>query len=1081
VLVLLSTINIAITIIPDYAEATTRYVGGGGPGNFTFIQDAINASSAGDTIFVFNGTYLEHVSINKPLTLVGEDRDNTVIDGGGFESVVNMTANWANITQFSIVNSGQVRQTDAGIRGYYASNCTISNNTISNNTMGIGLYQSRDIFIEGNSVQSNEIGVFLEESDFVSLTQNILTNNDLGVFLISSNYAILDGNSFNLNYNGIEAWLSDRAFLQNNTMSSTLDWGIALWASNHSVIHKNQIYGSGDFAIDLSDSSYSNVSENSLIDNLQGIRIGYSDTNILSRNNISNSGYGIRFDGSDGNVVVANDFHNNSMSIILSSSTNHIFLNNSMTVTGLDIGGGLLENWNTHMLDTSNTVDGKPIIYFKNVTGGTIPSDIAQVVIANSSQVILEDQSIDSRNTYGVAVAFSSDSQIRNITFATSDTMMGVFLVSSENTTISDSDILVGHTIEARYSNYTSVDNNRFLASSGYSPFYRCNSVAFTNNVFTTGSSTLSMASINNLTIANNSGFGRLDLYMDGIDRGRVAYNDFPRIDIFAPSSDNITVEGNTYVNILSLYGNDDSNVLNNTFNPVGSYALVLYGVFNSHVTGNTISDSEYGIHAEATANNTIAHNVITGNSYGIYFNRSSFNTVQNNTVFSIRDALVLEEQCQGNTIVNNTALSGLRSGVRLTDSESNTLSYNTVSGGLFGVRLSGSNYNQLENNTIIDSSFGVSSLSAFNTIANNTLSNNGVGITLHVGGNRVYHNSFIDNVVQANDFSGGNSWDNGYPSGGNYWSDYSGIDIRNGPNQDMVGSDGMGDTPYYIVPAWISDRYPLMLPFAANNPLPPTLLSAYLSGSSSQDVTISWALSFDDGAGIGSVSEYEIYRGSIFDLQGTGYSLLASLPNGTFKYVDTLAGEGDPVNYFYLICAKDLGNLTRCSSNQAAKFTESLSARSNLISTPLIQLNESVGTVLQTVSFNAAHIFDSKTQKWMHYDVLKPHLAELSLNCSMGMWVNITIDSNFTVAGLVPIETAISLEWGWNLVGYPSFNTTYTFDDVRVETGATRIEGYDPTNTPYHLRELLSGGMLTGRGYWIWVDTEALWTLPGY
>ncbi|MEE9223781.1 MAG: hypothetical protein V3U51_03425, partial [Thermoplasmata archaeon] len=73
VLVLISTINIAITIIPNNAEATTRFVGGAGPGNFTSIQDAINASSAGDTIFVFNGTYFEHVSINKPLTLVGED------------------------------------------------------------------------------------------------------------------------------------------------------------------------------------------------------------------------------------------------------------------------------------------------------------------------------------------------------------------------------------------------------------------------------------------------------------------------------------------------------------------------------------------------------------------------------------------------------------------------------------------------------------------------------------------------------------------------------------------------------------------------------------------------------------------------------------------------------------------------------------------------------------------------------------------------------------------------------------------------------------------------------------------------
>jgi hypothetical protein len=52
------------------------------------------------------------------------------------------------------------------------------------------------------------------------------------------------------------------------------------------------------------------------------------------------------------------------------------------------------------------------------------------------------------------------------------------------------------------------------------------------------------------------------------------------------------------------------------------------------------------------------------------------------------------------------------------------------------------------------------------------------------------------------------NFWDNDYPSGGNYWSDYSGVDFNSGPYQNLTANDGIGDTPYTI------DRYPLMAPF---------------------------------------------------------------------------------------------------------------------------------------------------------------------------------------------------------------------------------------------------------------------------
>ena len=73
-----------------------------------------------------------------------------------------------------------------------------------------------------------------------------------------------------------------------------------------------------------------------------------------------------------------------------------------------------------------------------------------------------------------------------------------------------------------------------------------------------------------------------------------------------------------------------------------------------------------------------------------------------------------------------------------------------------------------------------------------------GVKCDASTRGNQIYHNTFMDNSLHAYDV-GDNIWDNGYPSGGNYWDDYKGSDDFHGVDQDIAGSDGIGDTPYLI------------------------------------------------------------------------------------------------------------------------------------------------------------------------------------------------------------------------------------------------------------------------------------------
>jgi parallel beta-helix repeat protein len=104
---------------------------------------------------------------------------------------------------------------------------------------------------------------------------------------------------------------------------------------------------------------------------------------------------------------------------------------------------------------------------------------------------------------------------------------------------------------------------------------------------------------------------------------------------------------------------------------------------------------------------------------------------------------------------------------------------------------------------------------SSGNVISDNNITGCGIGVYLNsCSGNSIYQNNFINNTEQVNSNNSTNTWDDGYPSGGNYWSDYNGTDQYSGPYQNLTGSDGIGDTPY-VINANNTDHYPLMGPFS--------------------------------------------------------------------------------------------------------------------------------------------------------------------------------------------------------------------------------------------------------------------------
>jgi len=122
---------------------------------------------------------------------------------------------------------------------------------------------------------------------------------------------------------------------------------------------------------------------------------------------------------------------------------------------------------------------------------------------------------------------------------------------------------------------------------------------------------------------------------------------------------------------------------------------------------------------------------------------------------------------------------------------------------------------NSIYENNITNNDCGIHITNGFyNAIYDNNIKDNTeYGIRLECSDNYIYHNNFINNAEQVHWQSVGNIWDDGYPSGGNYWSDYADVDQFSGPYQNETGSDEIWDHPY-VINDYNQDNYPLISPW---------------------------------------------------------------------------------------------------------------------------------------------------------------------------------------------------------------------------------------------------------------------------
>jgi parallel beta-helix repeat protein len=425
-------IDVSVNLI-DNASGDTFYVNTTGDGGaFTSIQDAINASSDGDTVFVYNGTFYENVVVNRTISLVGEGKNHTIIDGGGNNDVIRITVNWVNITGFKVTQSRK-DSGHAGIELTEVQACRIYDNNITNNSYGIYLSSSNHNYINNNNFFVNkQVGIYV----YYSIMNNIAGNN----------------------------------FLSNVESTPNRIYSINLFYSNETTVSDNQ-----------------------------------------------------------------------------------------MIEEGISIRGDLLGHWNTHKIDISNTVNTKPLYYWKNQTGGIIPQGAGQIILANCTNIKIVNQTL-MNCPVGIRLGFSSFNNISNNNVL--NTTEGIYLWYSDRNNITSNN----------------VSSNIW----GIMTIFSC-----ANNI------------TSNVLSNNNDG-----------------------IYIIVSNGNNITnnIALNNYQGITLYYSNDNE-IFSNYLSENGQFGIwVGYSDYNN-ITGNNIFNNYNGIYLDQCGWNKIIGNTISySKRYGIKY-----------------------------------------------------------------------------------------------------------------------------------------------------------------------------------------------------------------------------------------------------------------------------------------------------------------------------------------------------------------------------------------------------------------------------------------------------------------------------
>jgi parallel beta-helix repeat protein len=274
--------GLAIAVGMHVAKASSKTITV--PDDYKTIQMAIDSASPGDTVYVRSGIYVERIVVDKPVFLIGENKQTTVIDGSGTGTIVQITNSNVEVANFTIRNAGIFPWyghgfPDSGFDVEKSNYITIKNNIVANATVGIWSYSSSNVTSLSNFVSNTTtMGII----DYNCLNSKVNSNflNNCGLVGIH-----FDGNSA-------------KCEISNNNVTDC---------------------GEG---IEIEKSSGNTVKENNIMDNHEGLVFSSSDENSIEYCSIVNNSIGIDFYQSNtGNTFSHNSLINNALQVAFESNS----------------------------------------------------------------------------------------------------------------------------------------------------------------------------------------------------------------------------------------------------------------------------------------------------------------------------------------------------------------------------------------------------------------------------------------------------------------------------------------------------------------------------------------------------------------------------------------------------------------------------------------------------------------------------------------------------------------------------------------------------------------------------------------
>jgi parallel beta-helix repeat protein len=321
----------------------------------------------------------------------------------------------------------------------------------------------------------------------------------------------------------------------------------------------------------------------------------------LDGNICSNNVCGIWLYTSSGNTLSNNTCSNNTdYGICLDSSYDNTLINNSMIDDGIALYGDSLSCWNTHSIDTSNAVNGKPVYYLKNLDGATVPAGAGQVLLANCTNTVIRNQNL-SDTDIGIEVGFCSNLLV-NDNSCSNNAWYGIFLDQSSGNTVSNN----------------SCSNNE------YGIF-----------IYMSSGNVLSNNSCSN----NEYGVG---LYTNSI------YN----------TLSNNSCSNNGYG--ICVWDSND-NALSSNVCSINGYGILLKFSFRTTLSNNSCSNNVYcGIYLHISNRNTIGDNTCSSNNgFGVYIYQSNDNNMTRNQILNNDGYGVFVSSFSGNNGIWNNSFAG--------------------------------------------------------------------------------------------------------------------------------------------------------------------------------------------------------------------------------------------------------------------------------------------------------------------------------------------------------------------------------------------------------------------------------------